>query len=125
MSLEFQFDHSGLDWPNRQLQLVLHWYLHHPHHPFKPLVTWPIPKQKDRELKVHILTDWKSILMLICRLHVDVHMHFLKLCHLITFQNHQYMHHHHHPYKPLVMWPHPKQKDRELKVHILTNWKSI
>ena len=124
MLLEFQFDHSRPDWPNRlsQQQRVLHSYLHYPHHPFKPLVKWPHQKQKDRELKVHTLTDWKSIWMLICRLHVDVHMYFLKLCHLITFQ---YLHHPHQPYKPLVTWPHHKQKDRELKVHLLTDWKSI
>ena len=125
MLLEFQFDHSQPDWPHRQSQWVLHQYLHQPHHPFKPLVTWPVPKGKDRELKVHTLTHWKSSWMLICRLHVDVHMHFLKLCHLITFQKDPYLHHPHHPYKPLVMWPRQKQKNRELKVHTLTHWKSI
>ena len=60
MSLEFQFDHSGPDWPHT-LSQVLHQYLHQPHRLFKPLVMWPVPKGKDRELKVHTLTDWKSI----------------------------------------------------------------
>ena len=43
-----------------------------------------LPQLNEGELKVHTVTNWKRVLILICRLDTHVHMHLLKLCRLLS-----------------------------------------